>query len=119
MDYIITQAPGSLEDIQFTQFSFDEQMAGLRQQRPGENASNFHPLSRKIVISLRGIIQASRPERMLTQYQRNLLTGESQPSPVDSVILDNYVSLLNSDDSERERTEFTFFIKLQDRKVVP
>jgi hypothetical protein len=118
MDYIINQAPGSLDDIQFTRFSFDEQMTGLRQQRPGPTA-NFHPLKRTITITIRGIIQTKGPVRMLTQFQRNLLTGETQPSPIDSVILDKYVPLPSRDDSPRDLTEFTFFVKLQDREVVP
>jgi len=119
MEYIINQAPGSLDDIQFTRFFFDEKMEGLRNQRPGQDDVNFHPLKRTITITLRGIIQTKRPERMLTQFQRNLLTGETQPSTIDSVILDNYAPISNKDDSLSDLTEFTFFIKLQDREVVP
>jgi hypothetical protein len=117
-DYIVNQTPGLLSDVQFTRFSFDENMIGMRDQVPGPNAV-IHPLKRQISIKLRGIIQADRPERMLTQFQRNIQSGEGQPSTVEEVSLDNYLPLRNENGDPINRTQFTFTIDLKAREVKP
>ncbi len=82
LQYVVDQTPESLETIQFTRVHFDEQMRRLRNQNPGDKPVNFHPVSREVTLSLRGVIRSDRPERYLGQYQRNLLTGNMEKSSV-------------------------------------
>lgn len=119
MDYIFNQTPGQLSDVQFTRLAFDENMKGMRDQVPGANPANFHPLKRQIAIQLRGVIQSDRPERMLTQFQRNIQNAEGQPSPVAEVSLDNYLPMRDENGDLINRTQFIFTIDLKDREVKP
>lgn len=119
MDYIFNQTPGLLSDVQFTRFSFDENMLGLREQNPGAKPANFHPLKRQVSIRLNGMIQADRPERMLTQFQRNIQSGEAPPAEVEEVSLDNYLPLRDENGNPINRTQFTFTIYLKDKEVKP
>lgn len=119
IDYIVDQAPVPLEDLQFTRFSFDEKMVGLRNQRPGANQQKVFPLKRNITITLRGILRSSAPGRILPQYTNNIQMGENQPSVISLANLETYSALRDSEGERLELTEFTFFIKLKDREVTP
>lgn len=112
LQYVVDQTPESLETIQLTRVHFDEQMRGLRNQNPGDKPVNFHPVSREVTLSLRGVIRSDRPERYLGQYQRNLLTGNMEKSSVSSVNLNNYEFLPKD-------TGFSFSVSLAPRELLP
>lgn len=118
MEYLVDQVPGSLEDIQFTRLEWSEEMEGLRKQFPGEEKGDFHPLRRVIDLNLRGIIRSNRPERLLTQFQRSLLSGNS-PVPIEQVALDRYSQQRDEQGNITDRTSFSFTIRLADRELMP
>jgi Tfp pilus assembly protein PilN len=113
LQYLVDQTPETLETIQFTRVFFDEQMRGLRNQVPGSNPVDFHPISRVVELSLRGIIRSDRPERYFANYQRNLLSGNMEPSSVLSVNLDTFVPL------PPDETGFSFTLHLAPRELLP
>ncbi|MDA3872940.1 MAG: hypothetical protein PF795_03150 [Kiritimatiellae bacterium] len=112
LQYVVDQPPESLETIQFTRVAFDERMQGIRDQIPGSKSVDFHPVSRQVQLSLRGLIRSDRPERYLAQYQRNLLKGNLEGSSVTAVNLDEYVFLT-------EDTGFSFTVQLAPRELAP
>ena len=116
--YLVEQAPGAREDIQFTRLQWNEIMEGLRDQSPGTEKADFHPLTRIIDLNLRGILRSSRPERLLTQFQQNLSNGNS-PVNIEAVTLDNYVQLKDEQGNNTDRTAFAFTIRLAPREVLP
>lgn len=118
LSYLVDQVPGSLEDVQFTRLQWDETMEGLRQQFPGTEPADFHPLKRVIDINLRGIIRSTRPERQLTQFQRNLLNGDS-PVRIEEVALDRYTQLRTEEGDITDRTTFSFTLRLAPRELLP
>ena len=118
MAYLVDQTPGSLENIQFTRLEWDETMEGLRTQFPGEKQADFYPLKRNIDISLRGKLRSMRPERLLTQFQRNLLNGTS-PVELQEVALDRYTQLRDEEGTITELTSFAFTIRLSPLEVTP
>jgi len=116
--YLVGQTPTDLEDIQFTRLQWTEDMQGLRQQVPGDKAADFHPLQRVIRIQLRGELRSTRPERMLTRFQRNLLSGEP-PQAIDTVTLDTYIQQRDEAGEVTDRTLFAFTIRLAPLEVMP
>ena len=117
MNFIIQQYPGSLEDIQIARLEMDEVMDGLRSQAPGGEPANFYPMKRTATINIRGQIRSMRPERQLTQFQRNLLSGDA-PVPITEVSLDQYTQL-RSGGEFTDRTTFAFTLNLSPVEVVP
>jgi hypothetical protein len=118
MSYLAEEVPGAKEDMQFTRLEVSEKMVGLRNQFPGSKAADVHPLKREITIQLRGILRSSRPERLLTRFQRNLINGRP-PVEFEEVALDRYTQLRQEDGSITDRTTFAFTIRLIPREVTP
>lgn len=118
LSYLADEVPGAREDLQFTRLEVSEKMEGLRNQYPGTKATDFHPLKRVITLHLRGILRSSRPERLLTRFQRNLINGHP-PVEFEEVALDRYTQLRQEDGSITDRTTFAFTIRLAPREVMP
>jgi Tfp pilus assembly protein PilN len=118
MEYLVDSAPGSLEDIQFTRLQWNETMEGLQKQSPSDKKADFHPLKRVIDINLRGILRSNRPERLLTQFRRNLLEGRA-PVEIEEVALDRYTQLRDEEGNVTDRTTFSFTIRLVPRELMP
>ncbi len=119
IEYFADVSPVPVEDIQFTEFSFDEQMRGMRAQVPSASASKFHPLKRQVTITLKGVIQTDRPQRRLPEYRRNLVEGEMQPSPVKDVVLSNPVILEDANGIPTGLSEFSLRVTLEDKELMP
>lgn len=119
LDFLVDQAPISVQDLQFTSVFFDEQMLGMRNQVPGTSDSKNFPLKRQVTLTLRGKIRSDRPQRILPEYRRNLAEGGPQPSAIADVGLDNPVILMDAEGNPTGIAEFTFRIELEDREVKP
>jgi len=118
MSYLVEEMPGGFENSQFTRLDFDEVMRGLRNETPGENAKDFHPLTREIRINLRGVVRSKGPARMLSQFQRNLLNGDA-PVDFEEIALDRYTQLRDENGDITDLTTFSFTITLSPLEVMP
>jgi len=118
MTFVVSQIPVSLETIQISRLEVSETMQGLRKQTPSSKKANFHPLKRSIRLSLRGTVQSTSPERLLSQFQRNL-TGAEAPVEFESVQLDRYTQLRDENGDITDRTTFAFSIRLVPQEVMP
>jgi len=118
MTFVVNQIPVSLETIQISRLEVSETMQGLRKQTPSSKKANFHPLKRSIRLSLRGTVQSTSPERLLSQFQRNL-TGAEAPVEFESVQLDRYTQLRDENGDITDRTTFAFSIRLVPQEVMP
>jgi Tfp pilus assembly protein PilN len=118
MTYLTDQVPGSLENIQFTRLQVSETMEGLRNTVPGSEAADIYPLERLITLRLRGIIRSTRPERLLTQFQRNLTNGPA-PADFEEVALERYTQLRNEAGEITDLTTFAFTLRFTPRELVP
>lgn len=118
MSYLVEQMPDNFENTQFTLLDINEVMRGLRNQQPGEEAKDFHPLKREIRINLKGVVRSEGPARMLSRFQRNLLNGDA---PVDfaEIALDRYTQLRDENGNITDLTTFSFTIALSPLEVMP
>ena len=118
MNFFVEQVPGSIEDMQFARLEIDEIMEGLRTVKKGQSGEGgFAPLTRLIEVKLRGEIRSTRPERQLTQFQRNLLNGPS-PYPIEEVRLDRYTTRRQGGEVT-DRTTFSFTIRVAPLDMLP
>jgi len=116
---LVNLLPVPLTDVQFTQLAFDERMEGVRNRVPGNEPVDYYPLKRRVELSLRGRIRSGRPERVLGEFQRNLLTANSGVLSVFSVNLDNYVQVRDEDGRATDLSEFVFTLVLEPSPVEP
>lgn len=118
MTYLVDQMPGDFENTQFTRLDIDEVMRGLRNQKPGGKAKDFHPLTREVRINLRGVVRSNAPARMLSRFQRNLLNGDA-PVDFEEIALDRYTQLRDEKGDITDLTTFSFTITLSPLEVMP
>lgn len=74
--------------FQFLDFSFDEEIRGLR-SLPRDSEAAADPLERQVDIRLVGRIQAERPDRHRFELEDRLRGSQTHPSPFVSVTLEN------------------------------
>ncbi|GEM_PF-1078277 len=88
LQYIGSRVPDPIDQTQFTNMSFNENIVGLRTRReePASGQTEHYPLERTVTVRLNGLIQNDRPSLVLDQYKLILQSGDSRP-PIDNITL--------------------------------